>query len=89
MSDELPSGWMSSFVDVLLLVSLGIMLIPTARFGPAYIWDIMYPPGGPMPLTTPFMSMTIPLWFLNIFILYFGYQRTKRFIDFNKTCYKK
>lgn len=89
MNNELPSSWKSQFLIVLLLVSLGVTLIPSALFGPAYIWEYLYPPGGPQPLTTPFLSMTMPLVFLSILLLILGYQRTKRFIEFNKECYQK
>ncbi|MGY5878930.1 MAG: hypothetical protein RTV31_01710 [Candidatus Thorarchaeota archaeon] len=89
MNDELPSSWMSQFLVVLLLVSVSIALIPIALFGPAFIWEYMYPPSGPQPLTTPFLSITMPLFFFDIVIVYFGYGRTKRFIQFNRECYNK
>lgn len=86
MNDELPSRWMRDFLMVLLLVSVGVALIPIAIFAPAWIWQYMYPPNGPQPLTTPLLSMTMPLLLFDILILVFGYQRTKRFIEFNKEC---
>lgn len=84
MENDLPSGWIGQLVTVILLYSVGLTLIPTAFFAPAYLWEYWYPPGGPQPLTTPFLSITLPSWGFALLLFILAYQQTKRFIKRTK-----
>lgn len=80
MENKLPPGWMQKFLIVILLLSIGFSLIPTAFLYPALMWQYWYPPGTPQPLTTFLLSITMPLWIVAFLFLILGYIQAKRFI---------